>query len=365
MLDNWKISPRQFKILVIMCFVGTSVLFTPGGLATDAKQDAWLAAIVGTILGLLLVFLYNAIGNHFSHMTLIEYTEKVLGKWLGKTLSLLFVSYLFINCAMVLWSVGDFITTQIIPETPIQYTIMIFSVIIVMGTRLGLETFARSAELLYPFFIGLLIILVIFILPDIEFKNIQPVFEYGMKPILKGGLSYASYTSLTLIALMMIFPAYVNNIKEAKKSFSNGILLGGIVLLVITILCILVLGHDMTSRNAFASYALAKKINLGNFIQRIEAIIAIIWFITIVYKTIIYFYGTILGLGQILKLKDYRPLTLPMGMILVALSLVVYPNTVYASVWNATTWISHVLTYGFFLPLLLLIVSLFKNKKEI
>ncbi|PAB57762.1 GerAB/ArcD/ProY family transporter [Anaeromicrobium sediminis] len=361
MFNNWKISPRQFRILVTMCYIGTSILFSPVGLAADAKQDAWLAAIVGNILGLLLVCIYNTVGNYFSNMTLIEYTEKVLGKWLGKTLSLLFISFLFINCSMILWTAGNFITTQIMPETPIQYTNAFFALIIIIGTRLGLETFARAAEVLYPFVIGLLIILVIFILPDIEFKNIQPVFEYGIKPILKGGLFYCTFSSLTLITLMMIFPAYVNNLKEAKKSFLSGTLIGGIIIFLIATLCILVLGHDMTARNAFASYALAKKISLGNFIERIEAIIAIIWFITIFYKIILYFYGSVIGIAQILNLKDYHSLTLPMGMILTVLSLVVYPSSMYEDIWNATTWLPHVLAYGFFLPLLLLIVSLFRK----
>ncbi|PAB57764.1 hypothetical protein CCE28_18255 [Anaeromicrobium sediminis] len=141
-------------------------------------------------------------------------------------------------------------------------------------------------------------------------------------------------------------------------------MIGGIVIFLITILCVLVLGHDMTARNAFPSYALAKKVSLGNIIQRIEAIIAIIWFITIFYKMILHFYGAVLGLAQILNLKDYRPLALPLGMILVALSLVVFPDTVYSGIWNSTTWLPYVLTYGFFLPLLLLIVSLFQKPKK-
>ncbi|PAB56350.1 GerAB/ArcD/ProY family transporter [Anaeromicrobium sediminis] len=364
MFNNWKISPHQFEILVVMCFIGTSILFSPVDLATTVKQDAWLGAIAGNILGLFLVCLYNAVGNYFSNMTLIEYAESVLGKWLGKTLSLLYFSFLFINCSMILWIAGDFITTQITPEAPIQFTNTLFVLIVIMGTRLGLETFARAAEVLYPFVIGLLIILMIFVLPDIESKNIQPVFEYGIKPMIKGGLFYSSLSSLTLIPLMMIFPAHVNNLKEAKKSFLRGTLLGGFVIFLIVTLCILVLGQDMTARNAFPSYALAKKINIGNIIQRIEAIIAIIWFITTFYKMLLHFYGATLGLAQILNLKDYRPLTLPLGMILVVLSLVVFPNVTYAGIWNTTTWLPYVLTYGFFLPLLLLIVSLFRKSKK-
>ncbi|MCM3676067.1 hypothetical protein M3699_19920 [Peribacillus simplex] len=41
------------------------------------------------------------------------------------------------------------------------------------------------------------------------------------------------------------------------------------------------------------------------------------------------FYVLNLGIAQILNLKDYRLLTLPLGMILLVFSLVSVPNTAY------------------------------------
>lgn len=68
----------------------------PPAFAAHAKQDAWISAILGVGIGLLLVILYNALGSSFPNMTLAEYSEKVLGKWIGKTVSLLFFSYFFL-----------------------------------------------------------------------------------------------------------------------------------------------------------------------------------------------------------------------------------------------------------------------------
>ncbi|WFD09645.1 GerAB/ArcD/ProY family transporter [Tepidibacter hydrothermalis] len=366
MIENGKISHNQFKLLVILCYIGTSILLTPATLASEAKQDAWIACILGLLIGLLLVMLYNSLANNLYNMTLVEYCEKVLGKWIGKLISLLFILFLFINCSTLVYVLGNFVTTQIMPETPIQFNNILFVIVVIIGTRLGLESFARASEILYPWVLGLFIILIVLLCKDINFENLQPVFEYGGKPIIKGSLLYVSYSSLTLIPLMMIFPAYVKNTEEAKKSFLSGTLIGGIIILIITLLSILVLGSNITARNAFPAYILAKKINIGNFLERLEPIITILWFITVFYKSILYFYGAVLGLSQILKLKDYRTLTLPLGMILVVLSLIVYPNSTYADEWNTTTWLSFSLTYGFFLPLLLLIIgNLRKNKSKI
>lgn len=364
MLGNWKITPRQFKLLVFLCYVGTAVLASPGFLAAQAKQDGWIGAIIGLIGGLLIVQLYNLLGNLTPNLTITQQCEKFFGKWLGKVVSLLFISFLFINSSMILWISGNFVTTQIMPETPIQFTNILFTLIIVMAARLGIETIARTAEILFPVVFGLLVILILFVSPNIDIKNIQPVFEFGMKPILGGSLLYISYASFTLIVMLMIFPANVNNIKESNKAFLSGTLLGGIMIFLIVLFSILVLGHDFAMRNEFPSYVLAKKIQLGGFIERIESLIAIIWFITVFYKTLLYFYGAVLGLAQTLELKDYRPLTLPMGMILVVLSLIVFPNTIYAAKWDSRTWVSYSLTYCLLLPLLLLLVGILRKKKK-
>lgn len=357
MHENWKISGRQFKILVILCFIGTSILLAPGSMAAEAKHDAWIASLLGLVFSLLLVWLYNSVSNHFPNMTLIEYTEKSLGKWIGKAVFAAFTLFMFFNCSTLIYIVGDFITTQIMPETPIQFTNILFAAVIVLGTRLGLETFSRTGEILYPWVLGLFLILTFFLLSEIDVKNVQPIFEYGMKPILRGSIFYISFSTLPLIPLLMIFPTHVNNLKVGKKSFLMGTLIGGIIVSLIVTFSVLVLGHSITARNAFPSYILAKKISIADFLERIEAIIAVLWIITMFFKTILFFYGSVLGLAQILNLKDYRRITLPMGMILVVLSLVVYPNSTYAATWNTTTWVPVILTFGFLYPLVLLIIS--------
>ena len=93
MTVNIKISIRQFTVLVMFYTIGTTILVIPSSLAADAEQNAWIAAIVGWLLGLFVVGLYILLSKQFPAMTLIEYTEKIFGKWLGKLISLLFVFF--------------------------------------------------------------------------------------------------------------------------------------------------------------------------------------------------------------------------------------------------------------------------------
>ncbi|MGG3800578.1 GerAB/ArcD/ProY family transporter [Metabacillus fastidiosus] len=361
-MDNIKISSRQFLILVILYTIGTAILIIPSSITQEARQDAWIAAIIGIGFGLLLVMLYIALGNMFPNMTLIEMVEHILGKWVGKIVSIALICFALTTSGELLYFIGEFITTQMMTETPIEAIHILFAFIVVMGIRYGLETIIRSAELLFPWFIFLFIILVVLIAPQIEVENIQPVLDIQLKPLIRAILLFTGVVALPLFVFLMIFPVSINKSKQAKKAFFLGFSIGGMLLVIIIALSLLVLGVETTIRQVYPSYALAKIANLANFMQRIEAIVAFIWIITIYFRVLVYFYLTVIGLAQILNLKSYRPLTLPLGMILVNVSLIVHPNTAHSIEYNLKTWVPYISIYGLFLPLLLIVIAKIRKK---
>lgn len=361
-MNNLKISSNQFKKLIVLYSIGSSILITPGGIIGEAKQTAWLSIIIGTIIGLLQVWLLIAVGNLFPNMNLVQCSEKILGKWVGKIISLGFIVISYLNAATLIWYVGNFFTTQIIPEMHIEAVNVFFTVVVIIGMYYGIEVMARASEIFFPIVVVAVAILVIFNIPNMKFENLQPIFESGIKPVLRGSIFFTNISHQPLIVFLMIFPSCINDNKEANKSFLKGTLIGGTIMLVTTITCVLVMGTDISALQVYPTYLLAKQIHLGNYVERVESIIAVTWFITIFFKTVFYFAGAVLGLTQVLELKDYKAITLPLGMILIVLSFIIYPNVVYEGIWDTTTWIPYALTYGLIHPLLLLLVAKFKRK---
>ncbi|MGZ4032605.1 MAG: GerAB/ArcD/ProY family transporter [Tumebacillaceae bacterium] len=362
MQENGIIGVRQFTVLVILFTIGSSILIVPSALAAEAQQDAWLGAIVGVGVGTCLVFLYNTIGMRFPGMTMVQLSEFVLGKWLGKAVALLFVAHFFLLATLVLRNIGDFITTNVMTDTPIQIIHTVFVLVVIMGIGLGLETLARASEILFPWVILLFFILTIFLLKEVHIEKILPIYENGFKPVARAGLTLIGTPFLELVSFLMIFP-YVKKRQGATGAFLVGSLVGGSILIILSLITILVLGADITARNNYPSYALAKKISVGNFLERVEAMMAGIWFISIFMKVAICFYASALGLSQVLGMKQYRTLLLPMGMIMVTLSLVVFPSIVYFKEFVTNSWAPYSATFGLVLPVLLLVIGLFRKKR--
>ncbi len=74
-----------------------------------------------------------------------------------------------------------------------------------------------------------------------------------------------------------------------------------------------------------------------------------------------FFYVTVFSLAQTLKLQDYRPLIFPFGILLIAFTLIMTPNIVHYSKFIAEIWPFYAMTFGFLLPLILLIIAKVKK----
>lgn len=358
-MDRGKIASRQFRVLVIQFTIGTSILITPSSLAQVAKQDAWLASLIGVGGSLLVGWVYCALASRFPGMTLAEYTELILGKWLGKAASFLFYFFVFLLGAFMLRVMGDFMTTQIMPETPIEALMILFVGVVVMAARMGIETFSRAAEIFFPWMIFLFFFLVVLLAPQADIKRIEPVLEDGLKPVMLAAFHFFSLQEL--VVFLMLFP-FVNRIHEARLAFLSGAAIGGIMLVVITTLSICVLGSEMNARSMYATYSLAKKINVGNYLQRMEVIVAIIWLLSIFFKTVLCFYSCALGIAQTMRLRDYRPLTLPLAMAMVLLAIVIYDNVADFMEFTPRIFSVYAFPYLVIFPVLLLTVHFCRNR---
>lgn len=362
MLNKVKISYRQFIILSVLFTIGSAILVVPSSIASIAKQDAWIATLAGLAIGIVIVLMYNLLAKQHPGKNLVEMLDALLGKWFGRTVALLFVATIFLfGPAAVLNILGNFLTTQMMPETPIQSLNILFTVIVVIGVYLGIETLARSAELIFPWIAFLYIAFIILVAFDIKLTNIQPVLEDGMKPIWQGAVSFLATAFLPNIVLLMIFPTVDNQPSQAGRALLIGSIIGSIVTIVIIIMTIMVFGPEFTARSIYPSYALARKISIGNFLQRIEAIMATIWFISLFFRMALYMYAISIAISHIFNLKDYRAIVLPLGMLMVVMSVIIYPSISYELSWDARTWIPYTIVIGFIIPLLLLCLSGFRN----
>jgi hypothetical protein len=152
MLEKGKINAGEFLVIVATFTIGSAILIAPAPAAAIAKQDAWIASVLTLLITLFLIFIFNQLTTLYPSMTYVEYNEKIYGKWIGKILTLPYLFYIFFIACGQVRDIGDFFTTEILVETPIQMIMIIFMITSLIGVRLGLEVIVAIIWMLTLYF---------------------------------------------------------------------------------------------------------------------------------------------------------------------------------------------------------------------
>ncbi|WP_070121004.1 GerAB/ArcD/ProY family transporter [Bacillus marinisedimentorum] len=356
------ISPFQFTLLVFMFVTGSSILLTPLPLIKAAKQDAWIAAVAGVLMGLAVIALYIYIGKSYPGKTFFEFIDEIFGKFLGKVITGMYLFFVFLLSAQVLSNLGDFIVSQIMIETPKEYIHALFLVPVLYAAVLGLESYSRAAEALLPSLLLLIIIFMLVLLPDIDFSNLTPVNGEGALAIFEGSLAVLQFPYIEMFLLLALFP-FVYSPEEAGKAFMIGGIAGGFILIINPLFITLVLGSAFAETVLYPSFILAKKVSIGDFLERVEVLLAAIWIITLFFKLIVCFHITVKGVNYLTGLKSSNLLIFPIGIIVWVTSIIVYPNFAYFQSVVAST-LSYKLVFGLILPAVMGIITFVKKKQK-
>ncbi|WPC39468.1 endospore germination permease [Clostridium sp. JS66] len=360
-MDRIKITSHQLFSLIANCAIGGPIIVIASVVASIAKQDAWISVVFAEFFGILLIWIIWFLGSQYPNMTLIYIIKQILGKWIGTIVAASFV-FLCLTIAYHLpWYIGDFVTTQAMPQTPAYAINLLFVIVVSISILYGIETIARASELFIYIVSILFFIAMILVSPNAKIENIQPIFENGIITILKGSVILSCVFTFHLIILMMIYPINIDNILEAKRSLLKGYLWAGLIIFITTLMSILVLGGPVAAVSQFPTYLLAKEIRVGSVLTRLEFIIAVIWIITLFMIGTLFFYAGVIGLSQLLKLKDHKLIVMPLGLIISVMSVVVFPDAIYQKNWINLIWTPYIITYGVILPVTLLIVFLIKK----
>lgn len=360
-LDKIKITHHQLFSLTANGAIGGSIIIISALIASIAKQDAWIAALLTPIFGIPVIWIYWFLGNQYPAMTFVEITKKITGKWIGLMVAASFIFFCFTSASRVVWYASNFITTQAMPETPASVMNFLFMTAIVIAILYGIETIARASELFIYFASISFFLAMILISPNARIENLQPLLEKGIIPILKSSVFLSCFLTFPLITLMMIYPVNVNNIQEAKKALFKGHLWAGLIIWVAILMTILVLGSTITAKYQYPTYLLAKEINVGIIFTRLEFIVTASWLFTQFIISILFFYAGVTGLSELIKLKDHKRIVIPLGLMILVMSWIAFPDLIYEKNWNSLVWIPYSITYGLILPVSLFFVFLIKK----
>ncbi|MGM0883972.1 MAG: GerAB/ArcD/ProY family transporter [Bacillota bacterium] len=364
-MNNAQITSSQCAKLLFLFALGSAVLILPTAITAIAKQDAWLSVLLVGPFNYFILTVFLALADRFPNMSLAQYAEKVLGVWAGKVLTLTYLLLFLLLSALVLRNISDFIGLSVLPRTPVWFVDVTFMIVVIYGVFLGIETIARTGEILFGWVIFVFIIILVSLLNQFDFHNLEPFLYEGIVRPLKGIYPVLGFPIGEFVFITMIFPLVSKQDRtKLRKSLKLSVLLLVSTSALLIIFLIGVMGAEEVSRSPFSVYELAKNINIEEILVRVEILVAMVWVGTVFIKLALCVYALTVLTAQMLKLSTYRPLVVPYAFVIVPLSILAYRNVAHAKEFATEVWTVYSVFQGFVLPLLLLVIAAITGKRD-
>lgn len=352
-----RITDKEGKYILIIYYIGSSLII---GVGAGSKNDAWLSVILGVLMAAPMLLVYARLLSNFPEKGLFEILDIIFGKVLGKMVGLLYIWYSFHLGALVIRNFGEFINTATMPETPIIVPMLSLGILCIVAARSGIEVIGRISAYSLPLILFIILVVQLMGMSIWEFHHLKPFLADGFLPVLKGAFSAFSFPfSESVILMGAFFTLKTKN--SSYKIFLQGTAIAGIIFLIITLRNILVLGEILPSLY-FPSHVAVSRINIGDFLQRIEVSVAVVFIIGVFIKSSVCLLVSSIGIAKLFQLNDYRSVVIQMGLIMVYFSYILYDSIFEMRSWAFEVYSYYAFPFQVIIPLLMLLIAEIKGR---
>ncbi|MFC4075516.1 GerAB/ArcD/ProY family transporter [Salinithrix halophila] len=362
-MEKVKISPYQLFTLIVLFELGSALVVALG---VTAKKDAWLAILMGLVLGLAVFLVNNALYRSYPDQPLTGYVRKIWGPYIGWVVGLAYVWYFTYIASRVLRDFIDLLITlyDLTPEFVLGTGLM---VVMIYTLYLGIEVLARLGELFIVVMIslGFIASLFLWMTETVQIERLLPVLENGWKPVLMTVFPQTLTVPFgEMIVFSMIFP-YLNRPKKALPIGLMGMAFSGLILTYTISLNIAVLGVDIMGRSPFPLLGTVGKITVANILQNLNVIALLTLIIGGFFKISIFFYAAVLGVTDLFRMKDTQQMVVPLGLVILFFSIAIASDfSLHIEEGLKVVPLYLHLPFQIGIPILLFLTNLFRKRRN-
>lgn len=341
MLEDGKIPYRCVIGIIITTIAPTAILYLPTITYKEARQDGWISVFIITLVSLVVVYAITGLGTMYKDKTIIEYSSDIIGKVPSKVLGFLYcVHFIYIN-AFIIREFAELLSGAFMVETPMLFFIIGIILPSIYGVYKGLEVIIRVNQMIFPIFMLSILAIILYSIKDMDFTDVLPIMENGIKPILLGG--YRNFLWFTEVFVLAMFIPYINRPDKVRKLSIIAIIIIGLLGMLINATIVATFGVN-TEYLTYPYLSLARYVSVG-FIERLDSIIMFMWIGGVFIKIAVFHYCATLAIGQWLEIKKFKFLSIPIGILLVILSYVL---------WDNLTMVKYQITYVAIVPFVIM-----------
>ncbi|WP_342505755.1 GerAB/ArcD/ProY family transporter [Sporosarcina sp. FSL K6-2383] len=353
--DKFKVLNRYHVVFLVQnVMVGTSILSLPNRLSSMGYSQWWMPLLFGVIANIVLIpMIWLALKYRDDHLFAIH--EKLLGKWLGKSINIFLVAYFVVIIAAVCASYIQLIQVVALVDRTITGPLIILLLMIIYIVNGGIKSVARFCIMAFFLTLGTVFILKWGFVEG-EISHMLPIFNFNAQEFYtatKNGLMAVGGFEL----ISFYFP-YIIDQRKALKHASLGIWLCVLLTFLFTFVSVMFFSEWQLKHLIYPVLNLFKEVELS-FLERIDVLGITLWVFLILSTTAAYLWAAKRGLDSILSTAKSAHLY----MIVIAVYLVVQIPFMQEFQKLLFERIFYVMYVMFVWPILLCIIHVMKPKR--
>ena len=296
-----QITNSQAAIILVNYILAAGILTLPRTSAEQVKTpDVWISVFLGGLITMIIGVIIVKLNQRYPEKTFYQYSQEIVGKWIGGFLSILIISYFFTISAYEVRTMAEVTGLFLLEGTPTWAIIMPFMWIglyLILG---GMNSIARLFELIFPITIVIFLLVSFMSLGIFEIDNLRPVLGLGIMPMVKGIKS----TVLAFLGfeIMLLLVAFMKQPGKAVKVVLVGISIPMIFYVITVVMVIGALSVDGVVTRTWPTLELMRSFEIpGLVFERFESLLLVIWIMQIFTTFTITYYAAALGLSQLFK----------------------------------------------------------------
>lgn len=268
--------PSQVMSIVAIAAMGVDLLMVQNTMVSYAGRDAWISLLLGGFLGIFFGGFMYYLANLYPDKDLPQIFVEVAGKYIGRLLIIPLLIYVLFHTGLSIRIFAQTLLMFLLDRTPIFAIVILMVIVVVYTVYKGIYTLSGVIDIIFPFAIVTVTMLILLSFQQAEFDFIKPVLYNNYPKVLRGSfLGLVQFTGFGHITYVL---CYAHGSKISWKWYVTGAGIPIVLYVALTIVTIMAFNPMGVISLTFPTLTLSKSIEFPvTFLERLESFVAMLW----------------------------------------------------------------------------------------
>lgn len=321
-MEKNKLSKYEAICFILISIITEIILNVSQNFLSTVGTGSIINLIIITIIAFIFCILLDKLFKNFSNSDIFDISEYLGGKILKFIISIIYILFFIFIISSAVSSFCYLIKTIYFPNSPILFVVLFFIIAMIISNSIGFDSIKKISCVIVPLAIASIIFIFFNTLDSSTFYRISPILGEDLKTTLFIGLNNL------FIFDFIIYYYFLIPLLKKKSDFSKVskyTLIISFIILLLTIISLLTKFPLLNKGEEINTlYLLTRSVEIGDFLQRVDALFILLWVICVFTYTSIMLFWILQISKKLFNIQNEKMLSFPFSFICLGISLFLF-----------------------------------------